>query len=181
MSSQSSSTVHNSTNLSAAESTKETEKNKFGLSVLQQYREVGFLQDSTDCQLLWDFIACPSRVFRISIPKQQDYVNKPSDWIHFKIYRQSIEQMSLHQIILLSVNEARTLLVHLPSILQTVKESFYSFDHNSQRLEDQDYTTITPTQDQLLVDKFWRFAKVPGEKLVLVVFIMIRKTLTGPT
>ena len=57
---------------------------------------MGFLKDASHCQLLWDFIACPSRVFRISVPIHTEDMRNPSDWIHFKIYRQQGDQLVLH-------------------------------------------------------------------------------------
>ena len=49
-------------------------------SNLQHYRSIGLIKDGQDFKLFWDFVETPSRLVRISIPKQEDN-SVPSDWI----------------------------------------------------------------------------------------------------
>ena len=73
---------YSSTN-AEADSQEETTR-KMGQSILDKYREVGFLKDASGSALFWDFIACPGRVVRLSIPKQLEGEKAPTNWIHLK-------------------------------------------------------------------------------------------------
>ena len=96
----------------------------FGSSTLERYREVGFIKDVQQSTYLWDFVAVPNRLFRVSIPKTLE--NSSSDWVHFKVYKDSVGRMELYQITFLSVSEVRKVLWRLPGIL---KQAFEYFDH----------------------------------------------------
>ena len=95
-------------------------------SILQKYRSIGLIKDGQDSKLFWDFVETPSRLVRISIPKQEEN-SVPSDWIHLKVYRQQVTGMVLHQIFLFSSLEMRRLLHQLPSIEDEAENYYRNF------------------------------------------------------
>ena len=91
-------------------------------------------------------------------------MRNPSDWIHFKNYRQQGDQLVLHQILLLSINETRQFLAHLINLSREARDGFFNHNPNFIRQEEHRSLTVTPTEDRALVDNYWRFARHREEK-----------------
>ena len=144
-----------------------TSESNFGLSVLAKYRKVGFLKDASSSRLFWDFISCSSRVVRISIPKLEEQTQIPSNWIHLKLYRRVTDELSLHQILLLSANEVRKLLPQLPSILHDAEDYFFDKLDRASNAQDpvQEFTSRCPTEDEKIVDRMWDVSESPRRKV----------------
>ena len=73
-------------------------------TILDRYRQIGFIEDVNNSSYLWDFVVVPNRLFRVSIPKVTDE-NAGTDWCHLKLYKDSIGRMEVHQITFLSTAE----------------------------------------------------------------------------
>ena len=92
-------------------------KTTFGTSVLDKYRQKGFLADAESSQKCWDFSCVPKRVLRISLPNVEVSGNAPTNWVHVKIFKENMGQMKFHQLIILSIWEMRRVLSSLDEVL----------------------------------------------------------------
>ena len=143
-------------------------------SILQKYRSIGLIKDGQDSKLFWDFVETPSRLVRISIPKQEES-SVPSDWIHLKVYRQQVTGMVLHQIILFSSLEMRRLLYQLPSIeneAENYYRNFYSIRNTNLQSSEipknsQTVPFPSPAEDAQECDKFWEIYESKRRKICI--------------
>ena len=142
-------------------------KNLESKSMLEKYREVGFLQDAYESDYFADFIAYPNRVFRLSLPKSVDGNNLPTNWIHLKLYRLTTEKMMLHQIMFLSIFEVQKLVYNLPGIMRFAEESFRRNPNNISQEGNAvvDYGFLKPEQDAEYCDQYWDVLETARRKL----------------
>ena len=144
-----------------------TPENDFGraTSVLQHYRRIGFMKDAQETAYCWDFVDVPKRVARISLPKTTTDPNGLTNWVHFKVFRDNVTKLDLHQILILSLFEVRRLLWCLPSIVREAQEKFEEMCNNNSltdrdMLEESNVTIPqleypSPAEDAIKCHHFW--------------------------
>ena len=140
----------------------------FGKSVLDKYRQTGFLADAQSSTKCWDFSCIPERTLRISIPATE--IKHPtSNWIHIKIYKEFMGQMKFHQLLILSTWEMRRVLSSLDEVLQEARNLF---EENSNEIIVTSYTAEnpylnfpTPLEDSKSCAKFWELCETARRKI----------------
>ena len=106
-------------------------------------------------------------------------MRNPSDWIHFKIYRQQCDQLVLHKILLLSINETRQFLAHLINVSREARDGFFNHNPYSIRQEEEHRSlTVTPTEHRALVDNYWEICQTPRRKISVGSIYYDRESLT---
>ena len=149
-------------------------KTTFGTSVLDKYRQKGFLADAESSQKCWDFSCVPERVLRISLPNVEVSGNAPTNWVHVKIFKENMGQMKFHQLIILSIWEMRRVLSSLDEVLGEAKKWFLNFLESQESLKREEMGTTrqfqlanypTPLEDRESCDKFWELCKTARRKV----------------
>ena len=149
-------------------------KTTFGTSVLDKYRQKGFLADAESSQKCWDFSCVPERVLRISLPNVEVSGNAPTNWVHVKIFKENMGQMKFHQLIILSIWEMRRVLSSLDEVLGEAKKWFLNFLESQESLKREEMGTTrqfqlanypTPLEDRESCDKFWELCETARRKV----------------
>ena len=148
-------------------------KTTFGTSVLDKYRQKGFLADAESSQKCWDFSCVPERVLRISLPNVEVSGNAPTNWVHVKIFKENMGQMKFHQLIILSIWEMRRVLSSLDEVLGEAKRWFLNFLESQVSLKREEMDTRqfqlvnypTPLEDRESCDKFWELCETARRKV----------------
>ena len=135
-------------------------------SILDRYRQIGFIEDVNESSYLWDFVVVPNRLFRVSIPKVTDE-NAGTDWVHLKVYKDSIGRMELHQITFLSSAELRKVLWRLPGILKQVHEYFDYLEGNVREIVQERFDCPTEAEDMVNAHRTWEICQSPRRKIII--------------
>ena len=148
-------------------------KTTFGTSVLDKYRQKGFLADAESSQKSWDFSFVPERVLRISLPNIEVSGNAPTNWVHVKIFKENMGQMKFHQLIILSIWEIRRVLSSLDEVLGEAKSWFWNVLESQESLKREEMGTTefqfanypNPLEDRTACDKFWELCETARRKV----------------
>ena len=149
-------------------------KRAFGTSVLDKYRQKGFLADAESSQKCWDFSCVPERVLRISLPNVEVSGNAPTNWVHVKIFKENMGQMKFHQLIILSIWEMRRVLSSLDEVLGEAKRWFLNVLESQESLKREEMGSTrefqfanhpNPVEDRATCDKFWELCETARRKV----------------
>ena len=149
-------------------------KTTFGTSVLDKYRQKGFLADAESSQKCWDFSCVPERVLRISLPNVEVSGNAPTNWVHVKIFKENMGQMKFHQLIILSIWEMRRVLSSLDEVLGEAKRWFLNLLESQESLKREEMGSTrefqfsnypNPLEDRATCDKFWELCETARRKV----------------
>ena len=149
-------------------------KTTFGPSVLDKYRQKGFLADAESSQKCWDFSCVPERVLRISLPNIENSGNAPTNWLHVKILKKIMGQMKFHHLIILSIWEMRRVLSSPVEVLGEARRWFSNFLESQESLKREEMGTTkqfqlanypSPLEERESCDKFWELCKTTRRKV----------------